>query len=112
MAHVRRLTAAGIRPQDIGIITPYNAQVGERVLGFWANDWISTARVGGRLVAELVKNLIVCQYWPKALRSSCNQCKAAFLQSASQLVLESWAGARRSANQQSRPFQTFPQAGM
>ncbi|GAB4814237.1 hypothetical protein N2152v2_001283 [Parachlorella kessleri] len=28
MAHVRRLVAAGVRTQDIGIITPYNAQVG------------------------------------------------------------------------------------
>lgn len=28
LAHARRLVSAGIRPEDIGIITPYNAQVG------------------------------------------------------------------------------------
>ena len=28
MAHVARLIAAGVRPQDIGVITPYSAQVG------------------------------------------------------------------------------------
>jgi hypothetical protein len=26
-AHVRRLVAAGVRPGDIAVITPYNAQV-------------------------------------------------------------------------------------
>lgn len=28
MEHVRRLMAAGIQARDIGVITPYNAQVG------------------------------------------------------------------------------------
>ena len=27
LAHAHRLVAAGVRPQDIGVITPYNAQV-------------------------------------------------------------------------------------
>ena len=27
MAHVRRLLRAGVRPQDVGVITPYSAQV-------------------------------------------------------------------------------------
>jgi superfamily I DNA and/or RNA helicase len=27
MAHVARLVAAGLRPANVGIITPYNAQV-------------------------------------------------------------------------------------
>ncbi len=32
-AHVRRLVAAGVRPADIAVITPYNAQVlGARAL--------------------------------------------------------------------------------
>lgn len=27
LAHAQRLVSAGVRPQDIGVITPYNAQV-------------------------------------------------------------------------------------
>lgn len=27
LQHAQRLVAAGVRPQDIGLITPYNAQV-------------------------------------------------------------------------------------
>lgn len=32
MALVRRLVAAGVKPEEIGVITPYNAQVGRRPL--------------------------------------------------------------------------------
>ena len=28
LAHVRKLVAAGLKPQDMGIISPYSAQVG------------------------------------------------------------------------------------
>ena len=35
MEHVQRLMAAGISPSDIGIITPYNAQVGVALRGMW-----------------------------------------------------------------------------
>ena len=30
LAHAQRLVSGGVRPEDIGIITPYNAQVRER----------------------------------------------------------------------------------
>jgi hypothetical protein len=35
VAHVRRLLTAGLRPQDIAVITPYNGQVREKERAWW-----------------------------------------------------------------------------
>jgi superfamily I DNA and/or RNA helicase len=38
LAHVQRLLAAGLAPADIGIITPYSAQVIQ--VGIWRNRYL------------------------------------------------------------------------
>ena len=57
MEHVRRLMAAGVAPSDIGIITPYNAQVG----GGWWGRAFRTAHQGFHFLPLLrLRAMLLC----------------------------------------------------
>lgn len=54
MVHMERLVAGGVRPAEIGVITPYNAQVGRRGRG------LRRASVRLLVLEHAVARLLLC----------------------------------------------------